>query len=90
MKSINPLENFLNEDGTIRRRDNVVVVLAEGDILIDADGEPYVVEDGELTIHTSGTRTGDGTLALIEREQAAIAVAGGRSIFNVEELGLNE
>ena len=88
--AIDPLnpKDYYDDDGNIRRRENVAVTLTEGDVLIDQDGEPYVIEDGEITIYTTGRREGDGTPVLIERMQVLQKVSAGKTVWNIDELGL--
>lgn len=82
-------KEYYDEDGNIRRRDNIAAVLTEGDILIEADGSHYEVVDGDITIYTSGKRTGDGTLTFLPSSNRWREYLHGRQMFDINELGLN-
>lgn len=86
-------DDFFDEEGNIRRRDNLVVTLCEGDLLIDFDEELYIIREGNLNIHTSGIRTGDGIPTHVPQEEAGEYISQSygshATIFNMTDLGLN-
>lgn len=85
MNTINP-DNFLDEDGHPRRRNQLIITLVEGDVLIDGETLQHVA-DGEISIFADGAiDTTKGELAPIDREGLASVMGGGHTIFNMSDI----
>ena len=88
MKLIEEVEGIKNIDGIAGRgRNTRIIDLTEGDILVDGEDLQHV-SVGEITIYADGTiDTKRGELAPIDREAIGYAIAAGRTIFNMEDVG---
>lgn len=81
--------NELEKDETIvtPKRNTKIIDLTEGDILVNGDELQHVAE-GEVSIYADGTiDTSNGELALIDHEAVGYAIAAGKTIFNMGDLG---
>lgn len=81
------IEELNNTNALGGKRNTLIVDLTEGDILVNGDILQHVAE-GEVSIYADGTiDTSRGELALIETEAVGYAIAAGKQIFNMEEVG---
>lgn len=70
-----------------RESNRVVIVLTEGDVVVDGDEYKHV-SSGEVRILADGTiDEQNGELVEIDPEAIAYAVAAGKEIFNMENVG---
>lgn len=75
-----------NEPLVTRARNMAVIILVEGDILVDGDSLQHVSE-GEITVYADGTvEDTRGELAPIDKEAVAYAIAAGQQIFNMSDV----
>jgi hypothetical protein len=63
----------------------VLIVLTEGDVLIDKENNPMKVSSGEVTVYTDGSYKG-GELVFTDNEYIALAMASNAEILNLNEI----
>lgn len=79
-------DDFLDEDGNPRRRNQLISTLVEGDVIIDGENIMHVAE-GEVSIYSDGRLdTSQGRLAAIDQEGLAMVMGGNGTIFNLEDV----